>query len=98
MRRRVWILATVVALLIGVSVMGADDDAGLGPIDYTLPAIADIVEVKIERGDQDLVLRQAQGRWSIIPGDHALDEQARRDLIDTLSVPVLMNNSGTISK
>jgi len=93
MRRRVWILATVVALLIGVSVMGADDDAGLGPIDYTLPAIADIVEVKIERGDQDLVLRQAQGRWSIIPGDHALDEQARRDLIDTLSVPVLMDQT-----
>ncbi len=93
MRRRVWVLATVVALLAGASVMGVGEDGGLGRIAYTLPAIADIVEVKIERGDRALVLRQIEGQWSIAPGGHALDEQAHRDLIDTLSTPVVMDQA-----
>lgn len=93
MRRRVWVLGSIVSVLGLIALLSAGDDARYTRITYTLPALKDVLEIKVERGAQTLTLTQINGEWLIEPGNHALDKQARRELIGTLSASVMMDQS-----
>jgi len=93
MRKRVWILGCLAVGLTGITLLGTGKESNWGRIAYTLPALSDLVELKIEQGADTLSLQKKQGKWLIFPGSHALDEGAQRDLSEAFVNPVVMDQA-----
>ena len=92
MRRRVWLLAALSVVLGIIAVVGAPDDR-ISRIEYQLPAIDLVGEVQLDQAGARVTLRRDGERWSITPGDHAVDTQAADDLRGIMANAVVMDQA-----